>query len=54
MIGKPPLAPAVKATESDPSDGVIAVIVGALGTDAGVAAVVADAVPSPTTLTALI
>lgn len=54
VIAEPPVAPAVKATDRVPSDGVIVVIVGALGVVAGVAAVVEDAVPSPIALTAFI
>ena len=54
VSAEPPSAPAVKATDNDPFEGVIAVIVGALGVVRGVAAVVAEAVPSPAALTALI
>lgn len=54
VIAEPPVAPAVNATDNVPLDGVIAVIVGALGVVAGVAAVVDEAVPSPMALTALI
>ena len=54
MIAEPPSNPAVKATDKEPSEAVIAVIVGALGVVRGVAAVVAVAAPLPMALIARI
>ena len=48
------MEPGVKATDSEPLEGVIEMPVGALGVVAGVAAVEAVATPSPMALTALI
>ena len=50
----PPLLPALKATESFLSPGVIDVIAGALGALAGIAVCVADSFPGPEVFTARI